>query len=73
MYISLGAPENPRHLVARKKAAECATGSLAAESLRPTPASGEDADACVRGVLSAEEMAARALARHRPEAQQAAE
>jgi hypothetical protein len=72
MYISTDAPESLRRLVARRKAAESAKGSLAAEGLRPTAASDQDADTYVRGALSAEEMAARALARHHPEVRVAA-
>lgn len=72
MYISRSAPERATRLVARRKAAESVTRSLAVEDLRPTPASDQDADAYVRGALSTEEMTARALARHRPETRQAA-
>lgn len=57
---------------ARREAIDSVTGSLTAEDLRPTPASDQDAEAYVRGTLSAEEMAARALARHRPAARRAA-
>lgn len=73
MYISPGVPESPTRLATRREAAESVTGSLAAEGLRPTPASDQDVEAYVRGTLSAEEMAARALARHRPETRQAPE
>jgi hypothetical protein len=72
VLLSIEAYENLTGRAARREAAESATGSLAAEGLRPTPASDQDAEAYVRGTLSAEEMAARALARHRPETRQAA-
>lgn len=49
----------------RRAAADSVSGSLAAEGLAPTPASDRDAEAYVRGELTAEEMAARAVARHR--------
>ncbi|WP_416978764.1 antitoxin VbhA family protein [Streptomyces sp. T028] len=62
----------PEIATARREAVEAVTGSLAAEDLRPTARSDQDAEAYVRGTLSAEEMAARALARHRPEKHQAA-
>ncbi|MDW8807641.1 antitoxin VbhA family protein [Streptomyces scabiei] len=48
------------------EAVESATGSLAAEGLRPTAASDQDAEAHVRGTLSAEEMTDHTLARHTP-------
>ncbi|MGW3568765.1 antitoxin VbhA family protein [Streptomyces sp. NPDC000941] len=67
MCISPSAPERFSRRVARGKAAESVTGSLAAEGLRPTSASDQDADTYVRGAMSAEEMATRALVRHHPE------
>lgn len=72
VLLSIEAYESLTGRAARWEAAESATGSLAAEGLRPTSASDQDTDAYVRGTLSAEEMAARALARHRPESGQAA-
>lgn len=72
VLLSIEAYENLTGATSRREAAESATGSLDAEGLRPTPASDQDAEAYVRGTLLAEEMAAHALARHRPKTPQAA-
>jgi len=67
VLLSIEAYEELTGRAARREAAESVTSSLAAEGLRPTHASDQDTEAYVRGTLSAEEMAARALARHSPE------
>lgn len=72
VLLSIEAYEHLTGRAARREAVESTAGSLAAEGLRPTPASDQDAEAYVRGTLSAEEMAARALARHRPDSRKAA-
>lgn len=66
VLLSIEAYESLTGRATRREAVESATGSLAAEGLRPTAASDQDAEAYVRGSLSAEEMVDRALARHHP-------
>lgn len=48
----------------RRAAVESATGSLAAEGLRPSAESDRDVEEYVQGSLSAEDMVVRAVARH---------
>ncbi|WP_370105120.1 antitoxin VbhA family protein [Streptacidiphilus sp. BW17] len=50
----------------RRAAVKPAQGSLAAEGLAPSAEESADAEAYVKGELSADEMVERALSRHRP-------
>ncbi|MCT9087539.1 type II toxin-antitoxin system Phd/YefM family antitoxin [Streptomyces sp. ASQP_92] len=64
VLLSVAAFERLSGRAARQAAVDSATGSLAAEGLTVTDAAGRDTEAYVSGQLSADDLVARAVARH---------